>query len=59
LLGLPEGESVGESEGDVVGLTLGEELFVGLSEGILLGKKLPLGAALGSPQSTSIGSQGI
>jgi hypothetical protein len=58
-LGLPEGESLGEADGDAVGLELGEELSVGLLDGALLGKKLPLGALLGSPHSTLIVSQGI
>jgi hypothetical protein len=58
-LGVPEGESLGEADGDALGLELGKELFVGLSDGALLGKKLPLGALLGSPHSTLIVSQGI
>ena len=33
--------------------------MLGLADGTLLGKKLPLGAALGSPHSTLIVSQGI
>jgi len=58
-LGLLEGESLGEFDGEVEGFALGSELLVGVSDGALLGKKLPLGAALGSPHSTLIGSQGI
>ena len=59
LLGLLEGESLGDSDGDFDGASLGWELFVGLSDGTVLGKKLPLGAALGSPHSTLMVSHGI
>lgn len=58
-LGLVDGTPLGDLDGDAVGLELGAALLVGLSEGALLGKKLPLGAALGSPHSTLMVSQGI
>ena len=52
------GPAVGPAEGLAVGKALGSELSVGFLDGAELGKKLPLGAALGSPHSTFIGSQG-
>jgi hypothetical protein len=58
-VGLIVGTPVGDADGLSVGEPVGEELFVGFSLGVALGKKLPLGLALGSPQSTSCIVHGI
>jgi hypothetical protein len=58
-LGLALGASLGDSDGEADGDKEGAELFVGLSDGALLGKYDPLGSALGSPHSTLIVSHGI
>jgi hypothetical protein len=50
---------VGLEDGLDEGEALGDALFEGLSDGAVLGKKLPLGAADGSPHSTETFSQGI
>jgi len=56
---LLEGDPLGAELGDVEGNEEGALLTVGLSLGADEGKKLPDGAALGSPHSTLTGSQGI
>ena len=56
--GEEDGPPVGPAEELAVGDALGAELSVGASDGANDGKELPLGAALGSPHSTLMGSQG-